>query len=148
MSGTVTFHRVFNAPPERVYRAFLDPEALVKWLPPHGFTAKVHSMDAKEGGQYRMSFTNFSTGSTHSFGGTYVELIPNQLIRYIDQFDDPAFAGNMEVTIQMKTVSVGTEIYITQSGIPELIPVDACYLGWQESLTLLGWLITPDIPDQ
>ena len=148
MTGTATFHRIFNAPPERVYRAFLDPDALVKWLPPHGFTAKIHSMDATQGGQYRMSFTNFSTGSTHSFGGTYIELIPNQFIRYIDQFDDPALVGNMEVSIEIKAVRVGTEVHIVQSGIPDVIPVEACYLGWQESLNLLSLLITPDIPDQ
>ncbi|WP_130802317.1 SRPBCC family protein [Acinetobacter ihumii] len=148
MGGTVKFHRVFSAPPERVYRAFLDPEALVKWLPPHGFTAKMHAIEAKQGGHYRMSFTNFSTGTTHWFGGTYLELIPNQLIRYVDQFDDPALAGSMEVTIQMRAVSVGTEVHIIQSGIPDVIPVDGCYLGWQDSLTLLAFLITPDIADE
>lgn len=148
MSGTVKLHRVFSAPPERVYKAFLDPDALVKWLAPHGFTAKVHSMEVKQGGQYKMSFTNFSTGTTHSFGGTYVELIPNQLIRYIDQFDHPALSGNMDVTIHIRAVSVGTEVHIIQTGIPDAIPVDGCYLGWQESLSLLEWLITPDIPDQ
>lgn len=144
----VTLHRVFSAPPERVYKAFLDPDALVKWMPPHGFTAKVHQMDTTVGGSYRMSFTNFSTGSTHSFGGTYVELIPNQLIRYFDHFDNPELAGEIEVTIEIKAVLVGTEVNITQSGIPEMIPVEACYLGWQESLQLFGLLVNPSIPDQ
>lgn len=128
-TGTVKLHRVFKAPAERVYRAFLDPDALVKWMAPHGFTAKVHSFDAKVGGSYKMSFTNFSTGSTHSFGGTYVELVPNELIRYNDQFDDANLPGTMQVTITLKTVLVGTEIHITQEGIPEVIPVEACYLG-------------------
>ncbi len=144
----VTLHRVFSAPPERVYKAFLDPDALVKWMPPHGFTAKVHQMDTTVGGSYRMSFTNFSTGSTHSFGGTYVELIPNQLIRYFDHFDNPELAGEIEVKIEIKAVLVGTEVNITQSGIPEMIPVEACYLGWQESLQLFGLLVNPSIPDQ
>ncbi|MFW1919904.1 SRPBCC family protein, partial [Acinetobacter baumannii] len=117
-TGTVKFHRVFKAPAERVYRAFLDPDALVKWLPPHGFTAKVHSFDANVGGSYKMSFTNFSTGSTHAFGGTYVELVPNELIRYNDQFDDPNLPGTMQVTITLKSVLVGTEVHITQEGIP------------------------------
>ncbi|CAP00006.1 conserved hypothetical protein [Acinetobacter baumannii SDF] len=146
-TGTVKLHRVFKAPAERVYRAFLDPDALVKWMAPHGFTAKVHSFDAKVGGSYKMSFTNFSTGSTHSFGGTYVELVPNELIRYNDQFDDAYLPGTMQVTIT-KTVLVGTEIHITQEGIPEVIPVEACYLGWQESLSLLKLLVEADIPDQ
>ena len=144
----VTLHRVFSAPPERVYKAFLDPDALVKWMPPHGFTAKVHQIDSTVGGSYRMSFTNFSTGSTHSFGGTYVELIPNQLIRYFDHFDNPELAGEIEVKIEIKAVLVGTEVNITQSGIPEMIPVEACYLGWQESLQLFGLLVNPSIPDQ
>ncbi len=148
MSNTVKLHRVFSAPPERVYKAFLDPDAIVKWMPPHGFTAKVHQMDAVVGGSYRMSFTNFSTGSTHSFGGTYVELIPNQLIRYFDHFDNPELAGEIEVIIEIKGVLVGTEVNITQSGIPEMIPVEACYLGWQESLQLFGLLVNPSIPDQ
>lgn len=148
MSNTVKLHRVFSAPPERVYKAFLDPDALVKWMPPHGFTAKIHHMDATEGGSYRMSFTNFSTGSIHSFGGSYVELIPNQRIRYFDRFDNPELAGEIEVIIEIKSVLVGTEVNITQSGIPEVIPVEACYLGWQESLQLLGLLVNPTIPDQ
>ena len=148
MSNTVKLHRVFSAPPERVYKAFLDPDALVKWMPPHGFTAKLHQMDATVGGSYRMSFTNFSTGTTHSFGGTYAELIPNQRIRYFDRFDNPELAGEIEVIIEIKGVLVGTEVNITQSGIPKVIPVEACYLGWQESLQLLGLLVNPTIPDQ
>jgi len=147
-NNTVKLHRVFTAPPERVFKAFIDPDALVKWMAPHGFTAKVHHLDAKVGGTYKMSFSNFSTGSSHSFGGTYHEIIPNQLLRYSDQFDDPNLPGNIEVIIQFKAVSVGTEVHITQSGIPEVIPVEACYLGWQESLQLLTLLVTPEIPDQ
>ncbi|MGX5700297.1 SRPBCC family protein [Acinetobacter kookii] len=147
-SNTVKLHRVFTAPPERVFKAFIDPDALVKWMAPHGFTAKVYHLDAKVGGTYKMSFSNFSTGSSHSFGGTYHEIIPNQLLRYSDQFDDPNLPGNIEVIIQFKAVSVGTEVHITQSGIPEVIPVEACYLGWQESLQLLTLLVTPEIPDQ
>jgi uncharacterized protein YndB with AHSA1/START domain len=148
MSNTVKLHRVFSAPPERVYKAFLDPDAIVKWMPPHGFTAKLHQMDATVGGSYRMSFTNFSTGTIHSFGGTYAELIPNQRIRYFDRFDNPELAGEIEVIIEIKGVLVGTEVNITQSGIPKVIPVEACYLGWQESLQLLGLLVNPTIPDQ
>jgi uncharacterized protein YndB with AHSA1/START domain len=148
MSNTVKLHRVFSAPPERVYKAFLDPDAIVKWMPPHGFTAKLHQMDATVGGSYRMSFTNFSTGTIHSFGGTYAELIPNQRIRYFDRFDNPELAGEIEVVIEIKGVLVGTEVNITQSGIPKVIPVEACYLGWQESLQLLGLLVNPTIPDQ
>lgn len=148
MSNTVKLHRVFSAPPERVFKAFIDPDALVKWMAPHGFTAKVHHLDAKVGGTYKMSFSNFSTGSSQSFGGTYHEIIPNQLLRYTDQFDDPNLPGQIEVTIQLNSVSVGTEVYITQSGIPEVIPAEACYLGWQESLQLLTLLVTPEIPDQ
>ncbi|WP_291356598.1 SRPBCC family protein [Acinetobacter sp. UBA3106] len=147
-SNTVKLHRVFSAPPERVFKAFIDPDALVKWMAPHGFTAKVHHLDAKVGGTYKMSFSNFSTRSSHSFGGTYHEIIPNQLLRYSDQFDDPNLPGNIEVTIQLKAVSVGTELHITQSGIPDVIPVEACYLGWQESLQLLSLLVSPEIPDQ
>lgn len=147
-SNTVKLHRVLSAPPERVFKAFIDPDALVKWMAPHGFTAKVHHLDAKVGGSYKMSFSNFATGSSHSFAGTYHEIIPNQLLRYTDQFDDPNFPGNIEVIIQFKAVSVGTEVHITQSGIPEVIPVEACYLGWQESLQLLTLLVTPEIPDQ
>lgn len=148
MSNTVKLHRVFSAPPERVYKAFLDPDAIVKWMPPHGFIAKLHQMDATVGGSYRMSFTNFSTGTIHSFGGTYAELIPNQRIRYFDRFDNPELAGEIEVIIEIKGVLVGTEVNITQSGIPKVIPVEACYLGWQESLQLLGLLVNPTIPDQ
>ncbi len=147
-SNTVKLHRVFSAPPERVFKAFIDPDALVKWMAPHGFTAKVHHLDTKVGGTYKMSFSNFSTGSSHSFGGTYQEIITNQLLRYSDQFDDPNLPGNIEVTIQLKAVSVGTELHITQSGIPDVIPVEACYLGWQESLQLLSLLVSPEIPDQ
>ncbi|MGE8561956.1 MAG: SRPBCC family protein [Acinetobacter sp.] len=148
MPNTVKLHRVFTAPPERVFKAFIDPDALVKWMAPHGFTAKVHHLDAKVGGTYKMSFTNFSTGSSQSFGGTYHEIIPNQLLRYTDQFDDPNLPGEIEVIIQLKAVSVGTEVNITQSGIPDVIPAEACYLGWQESLQLLTLLVTPEIPDQ
>ncbi|TCH62961.1 SRPBCC family protein [Acinetobacter sp. ANC 4862] len=148
MSNTVKLHRVFSAPPERVFKAFIDPDALVKWMAPNGFTAKVHHLDAKVGGTYKMSFSNFSTGSSQSFGGTYHEMIPNQLLRYTDQFDDPNLPGQIEVTIQLTPVSVGTEVYIIQSGIPDVIPAEACYLGWQESLQLLTLLVTPEIPDQ
>jgi uncharacterized protein YndB with AHSA1/START domain len=147
-TGTVTLHRVIAAPPERIYRAFLDAEALAKWLPPHGFTCKVHELDATVGGIYKMSFTNFTTGFVHTFGGQYLELIPNQLIRNTDKFDDPNLPGEMITTVSLKQVSVGTEIHITQEGIPAAIPVDGCYLGWQDSLTLLGQLVTPEIPDQ
>jgi uncharacterized protein YndB with AHSA1/START domain len=145
-TGTVRLHRVLRAPPERVYRAFLDPEALVKWLPPHGFTARVHHLDALVGGSYRMSFTNLSTGSTHSFGGEYLELLPNERIVHTDQFDDPNLPGTMKVTITLKAVFCGTDMHIVQEGIPALIPVEACYLGWQESLELLGKLVEPEIP--
>lgn len=143
----VSFHRVLRATPDRVYRAFLDPQAKVKWLPPHGFTGTVHHLDARVGGTYRMSFTNFSTGSSHSFGGTYVELKPNERIKYIDQFEDPNMPGEMTVTVSLKQVACGTEINITQEGIPDMIPVEFCYLGWQESLTLLAYLVEPEIPD-
>jgi len=145
--STVRLHRVLQAKPERVYRAFLDPDAKAKWLPPNGFTGKVHSMDARVGGSYKMSFTNFTTGNSHSFGGTYVELKPNELIRYTDKFDDPNLPGEMNVTVVIKQVSVGTELNITQEGIPDAIPAEACYLGWQESLTLLAQLVEPEIPD-
>ena len=148
MSNTVKLHRVFSAPPERVFKAFIDPDALVKWMAPYGFTAKVHHLDAKVGGTYKMSFRNFSTGSSHGFSGTYHELVPNQLLRYTDQFDDPNLSGQIEVIIQLKAVSVRTEVNITQSGIPDVIPVEACYLGWQESLQLLALLVNPEIPDQ
>lgn len=145
--GTVRLHRVLRAPPQRVYRAFLDPDAMVKWLPPHGFTGKVHQLDARVGGGYRMSFTNFNTGKSHSFGGTYLELLPGQRIRYNDRFDDPNLPGQMNVTIELKQVACGTEIEITQEGIPPAIPVEFCYLGWQESLALLAMLVEPEIPD-
>jgi uncharacterized protein YndB with AHSA1/START domain len=146
-TNTVRFHRVLRSKPERVYRAFLDADAMVKWLPPHGFTAKVHQLEPKVGGTYKMSFTNFSTGNSHSFGGKYLELIPNQRIRYSDRFDDPNMSGEMITTIVIAPVSVGVEINITQEGIPAVIPADACYLGWQESLTLLAHLVEPEIPD-
>ena len=147
MPGTVRLHRVLQAKPERVYRAFLDPDAKVKWLPPHGFTGKIHHIDARVGGSYKMSFTNFTTGSSHSFGGKYVELKPNELIRYTDMFDDPNLPGEMNVTVSLKQVSVGTDLNVTQEGIPDAIPVEACYLGWQESLTLLAQLVEAEIPD-
>ena len=145
MPNTILLHRVLRAPPERVYRAFLDPDAMVKWLPPHGFTAKVHRMDAKVGGGHRMSFTNFSTGSSHSFGGDYVELVPNERIRYTDKFDDPNLPGEMQVTVTLKKVSCGTELNVVQEGIPDVIPAESCYLGWQESLTLLTQLVEAEI---
>lgn len=146
-TSTVKFHRVLRATPERVYRAFLDPDAKVKWLPPHGFTGKVHHLDARVGGSYRMSFTNFSTGHSHAFGGEYLELIPNQLLRYSDRFDDPNLPGEMQTTVSLRPVSVGVEVNITQEGIPEVIPAEACYLGWQESLTLLAQLVEAEIPE-
>ncbi|MFO0569125.1 MAG: SRPBCC family protein [Polyangiaceae bacterium] len=145
-TGTVRFHRVFRAPPERIYRAFLDAEALAKWLPPHGFTARVHSIDAREGGSFRMSFTNLSSGNSHSFGGTYTELVPNTRIVHTDRFDDPNLPGEMRVTITFTKVSCGTALDIVQEGIPEVIPTDACTLGWQESLDLLRLLVEPEIP--
>ena len=147
MPSTVRLHRVLRSKPERVYRAFLDADAKAKWLPPHGFTGKVHHMDARVGGSYKMSFTNFTTGSSHSFGGKYVELKPSELIRYVDTFDDPNLPGEMNVTVSLKQVSVGTELNITQEGIPDAIPAEACYLGWQESLTLLAQLVEPEILD-
>ncbi len=147
MPGTVKFHRVLKAPAERIYRAFLDPAAMCKWLPPHGFTGTVHHMDARVGGTHKMSFSNFSTGSSHSFGGTYLELVPNERIRYNDQFDDPNLPGQMTVTVMLKPVLCGTEINIVQEGIPDMIPTEMCTLGWQESLTLLAQLVEPTIPD-
>ena len=147
-TNTVRLHRVLRAKPERVYRAFLDPDAMGKWLPPNGFTGKVHQMDAKVGGSYKMSFTNFSTGTSHSFGGKYLELKPNELIRNTDKFDDPNLPGEMINTIVLKPVFCGTELNITQEGIPAVIPAEACYLGWQESLTLLAKLVEAEIPDQ
>lgn len=146
-TGTVKLHRVLTAPAERIYRAFLDADAMAKWLPPHGFTGKVHELDAKVGGTYKMSFTNFSTGSSHSFGGKYLELVPNERIKHTDSFDDPNLPGEMITTISLKKVLVGTEVKITQEGIPEVIPTEACYLGWQESLTLLAQLVQAEIPD-
>lgn len=143
---TIHLHRVLRATPERVYRAFLDGDALVKWLPPNGFTAKVHHLDARVGGTYRMSFTQFSSGSSHSFGGAYLELVPNERIRHTDTFDDPNLPGEMRTTIALKQVSCGTEVDIEQSGIPEGIPPEACHLGWQESLTLLALLVEAEIP--
>ena len=145
--NTVRLHRVLRAPAERVYRAFIDPDAMVKWLPPHGFTGKVHQMDARVGGGYRMSFTNFGTGTSHSFGGTYVELTPNERLRYTDRFDDPNLPGEMQVTITLRKVIGGTDLDIVQAGIPAVIPVEMCYLGWQESLTMLAKLVEPEIPD-
>lgn len=146
MPNTVRFHRVFRAPPERIYRAFLDADAIAKWIPPNGFTCKVHHMDVKVGGTFRMSFTNFSNGKSHSFGGEYLELTPHERIRYTDKFDDPNLPGVLEVTVILKQVSVGTEVNIVQDGIPDVIPVEACYLGWQESLALLGKLVEAEIP--
>ncbi len=145
-TGTVRLHRVLRATPERIYRAFLDPDAMAKWLPPHGFTGKVHHLDAKVGGTYRMSFTNFTTGASHSFGGTYLELVPHERIRHTDKFDDPSLPGEMQTTISLAKVSVGTEVTIVQEGIPAAIPPEACYLGWQESLTLLTQLTEAEIP--
>jgi len=145
--GTVRLHRVLKAPAERIYRAFLEPDALAKWLPPHGFTGRVHHLEARVGGTYKMSFTNFSTGHGHTFGGAYLELVPNERIRHTDQFEDPGLPGEMQTTIALKEVSCGTELNIVQEGIPELIPTEACYLGWQESLTLLAQLVEPEIPD-
>ena len=148
--GTVRLHRVLRAPPSRVYRAFLDPDAMVKWLPPHGFTGKVHRFDGRAGGGYQMSFTNFGTGSSHSFGGTYVELVENERLRYTDQFDNPGLPGQMQVTVTLKQSIAGTELNVVQEGIPSAIPVDFCYQGWQESLELLAKLVElvePEIPD-
>lgn len=146
-TGTVRLHRVFRAPPARVYRAFIDPAAMVKWLPPHGFTGTVHEMDARVGGGYRMSFTNFGTGKSHSFGGRYVEMRPGELLRYTDRFDDPNMPGEMSVTIALRPVLCGTEVTIVQEGIPAAIPTEFCYAGWQESLALLAHVVDPEIPD-
>lgn len=148
MPGTVRLHRVLAAPPERVYRAFLDPQALAKWLPPNGFTCTVHELEPKVGGRYRMSFTNFSTGNGHSFGGTYLELVPGERIRNDDTFEDPNLPGTMITTVTLKAVSVGTDLQVVQEGIPDAIPVEACYQGWQESLVLLGKLVEAEIPDE
>ena len=145
--NTVRLHRVLAAKPEKVYRAFLDPDALVRWMPPNGFTAKVHHLDAKVGGTYKMSFTNFTTGTSISFGGVYRELVPRERLRYTDNFDDPNLAGEIQVTITLKKVSVGTELNIVQEGLLDVIPLEACYLGWQESLQNLARLVEPEIPD-
>ena len=148
MPNTIQIHRVLRAPPERVYRAFLDADALAKWMPPHGFTAKVHALDARVGGTYRMSFTNFSAGQSHSFGGTYLELVPNERIRHTDVFDDPNLPGELIVTITFKPVLCGTELHIVQEGVPDAIPPEMCYLGWQESMSLLALLVEPTIPTE
>jgi uncharacterized protein YndB with AHSA1/START domain len=145
-TSTVRLHRVFRAAPEKVYRAFLDPDAMAKWLPPHGFTGKVHHMEPRVGGTYRMSFTNFSTGQSHAFGGEFLELVPHERIRYTDRFDDPDLSGQMQTAVALRKVSRGTEVTIVQEGIPAAIPEEACYLGWQESLTLLAQLIEADVP--
>jgi uncharacterized protein YndB with AHSA1/START domain len=144
-TGTVQLHRVLRATPERVYRAFTDPDAMVKWLPPHGFTGKVHEMDARVGGRHRMSFTNLGTGQSHSFGGTYVEVRPGELLRYTDRFDDPDLPGEMTTTVTLKAVSCGVELRVLQEGLPPMIPTEMCYLGWQESLTLLTLLVEADV---
>ena len=144
-TGTAQLHRVLRATPERVFRAFTDPAAMAKWLPPHGFTGKVHEMDARVGGRYRMSFTNFTTGQSHSFSGTYVELKPNEVLRYTDKFDDPNLPGEMMTTVTIKAVSCGVELRVVQEGIPAMIPVEQCYLGWQQSLTLLTQLVEAEV---
>jgi uncharacterized protein YndB with AHSA1/START domain len=148
MPNTVRLHRVLRATPQKVYRAFLDADAMAKWLPPNGFTGRVHQMDAKVGGKYRMSFTNFTTGKSHAFGGEYREIVANERIRYTDRFEDPNLPGEMLTTVSLKAVSVGTELNITQEGLPDVIPAEACYLGWQESLTQLAKLVEPEIPDE
>ena len=145
-TGTVRLHRVLKAKPEKIYRAFLDAAAIAKWLPPYGFTCTVHHMDAKVGGTFKMSFENFSTGASHSFGGEYLELVPGELIRYTDKFDDPNLTGELQVTVLLKAVMCGTELSVVQSGIPEVIPVEMCYLGWQDSLVQLAHLVEPEIP--
>ena len=146
-TSTVRLHRVLRAPADRLYRAFLDPDAMSKWLPPHGFVGRVHEMDARVGGGYRMSFTNFGTGKAHSFRGSYIELTPHERIRYTDQFDDPNLPGEMQVTVRMRTVLCGTDLEIVQEGVPSAIPLELCYLGWQESLFQLAHLVEPEIPD-
>lgn len=145
-SNTVRLHRVLRAPPERIYRAFLEPDAMARWLPPYGFTGKVHEMDARIGGAWRMSFTTFGSGKSHSFGGTYLELVANERIRYTSRFDDANLSGEMQTTVTLARVSCGTEMTVVQAGIPAVIPVEACYLGWQESLTMLAKLVEPEIP--
>jgi uncharacterized protein YndB with AHSA1/START domain len=147
MPNTVQFHLVLRATPERLYRAFIDPDAMVKWLPPNGFTGKVHHMDPRVGGTYKMSFSNFTSGKSHSFGGEYLELVPHERLRWTDRFDDENLQGEMTVTVRLKKVSVGTEVNIVQEGIPDVIPPDACRLGWQESLALLAKLVEAEIPD-
>jgi uncharacterized protein YndB with AHSA1/START domain len=147
MANTIRLHRVLRTKPERVYRAFLDPDAMNKWLPPNGFTGKVHHLDARVGGTYKMSFTNFTSGRSHSFGGEYLELVPNERIRHTDRFDDPNLPGEMQTTITLKPVLVGTDVTIVQEGVPEVIPAEACYLGWQESIALLAALVETEIPD-
>lgn len=146
-TGTVRLHRVLRATPERIYRAFLEPDAIAKWLPPFGFTCQVHQLDARAGGTHKMSFRNFSTGNGHSFGGEYLELVPFEKIRYTDRFDDPNLPGEMQVTVSLRQVSCGTELSIVQEGVPEVIPIEMCYLGWQESLVQLARLVEPEIPD-
>lgn len=146
-TNTVRLHRVITATPEKIYHAFLDPDALARWLPPNGFTCKVHHMEAKVGGTFKMAFTNFTTGGSHGFGGKYLELVPHERLRYTDVFDDPNLPGEMLVTVTLKKVSVGTEINITQEGVPDVIPLEACYLGWQESLLNLARLVEPEIPN-
>lgn len=146
-SRTIRLHRVLRADPERIYRAFLDADAMAKWLPPYGFTCKVHHMDAKVGGTFRMSFTNFSTGNAHAFGGEYRQLVPNEIVRYTDKFEDPHMPGEMETTVSLRRVSCGTDVTIVQDGVPEAIPLEMCYLGWQESLAQLAKLVEPVIPD-
>ncbi len=147
VTNTVTLHRVLTASPEKIFRAFTDADAMAAWLPPYGFICKVHEMDVKIGGKYKMTFTNFSTGSSHSFGGEYLEIVPNELLKYSDQFDDPSMPGQMITTITLKKVICGTELTATQEGIPDMIPVEMCYLGWQESLDKLKRLVEPEIPD-
>ena len=147
-TSTIRLHRVLRAAPERIYRAFLDADALAKWLPPNGFTGKVHHLDAKVGGTYKMLFTNFTTGKSHSFGGTYLELVPHERIRYTDKFEDPNLPGDMQTTVTLKKVSCGTELHVVQEGLPDAIPPDACYLGWQESLVLLAQLVEAEILDE
>ena len=147
MPSTVQFHRVLRSTPERIYRAFLDADAMAKWLPPNGFTGRVHHLDARVGGTYKMSFTNFTSGKSHSFGGEYLDLVPNERIVHTDRFDDPNLPGQMKTTIQLKKVLVGTEVKIVQEGVPDVIPAEACTLGWQESLTLLAQLVEAEIPD-
>ncbi|OAI42688.1 polyketide cyclase [Verrucomicrobia bacterium SCGC AG-212-E04] len=146
-TNTIQLHRVVRAKPKNVYRAFVDPDAMNKWLPPNGFTGKVHHMDAKVGGSFKMSFTNFTSGKSHSFGGEFLELVPHERLRYTDKFDDPNLPGVMQVTVTLKEVSCGTELTVVQEGIPDVIPTEACYLGWQESLILLAKLVEAEIPD-